>query len=113
MVSGGPSRSQRTSTRIGRADCTGMLAILGGLGAAICWAASSLASARSARRIGAWSTVAWVMLIGTAVSVPIALVAGGGASFSSTVLMLLAIAGASNVLGLVLVYTAFGAGKVA
>jgi drug/metabolite transporter (DMT)-like permease len=90
-----------------------VLAIVGGLGAAICWAMSSLASARSARRIGPWSTVAWVMLIGTAVAVPLALIAGGGATFTPTVLTLLAVAGASNVLGLALVYTAFGAGKVA
>jgi drug/metabolite transporter (DMT)-like permease len=53
------------------------------------------------------------MLIGTAIAVPLALVGGGGAAFSSTLVLLLAIAGASNVLGLVLVYTAFGAGKVA
>jgi drug/metabolite transporter (DMT)-like permease len=90
-----------------------VLAIVGGLGAALCWATSSLASARSARRIGAWSTVAWVMLIGTAVAAPLAFVAGGGATFTPTVLTLLVIAGASNVLGLALVYTAFGAGKVA
>jgi drug/metabolite transporter (DMT)-like permease len=90
-----------------------VLAIVGGLGAAICWAMSSLASARSARRIGPWSTVAWVMLIGTAVAVPMTLVAGGGARFTPAVVALLAVAGASNVLGLVLVYTAFGSGKVA
>src|SRR2546422_7477451 len=72
-----------------------------------------MASARSARRIGAWSTVAWVMLIGTAIAVPATFAVGGGATFTSTVVMLLVISGVSNVVGLVLVYTAFGAGKVA
>jgi len=90
-----------------------MLAIFGGVGAALCWAASSLSSARSARRIGAWSTLAWVMLIGTVVSVPATVAFGGGASLTTELLLLLVISGVSNIAGLLLVYTAFSDGKVA
>lgn len=90
-----------------------MLAILGGLGAALCWALSSLASARSARRIGAWSTVAWVMLIGSAIAIPVTFVAGGRPTLSGTAVVLLVASGLSNVVGLVLIYSAFRIGKVA
>jgi len=90
-----------------------VLAILGGFGAALCWATSSLASARSSRLIGSWATLGWVMLIGTLVAVPATLLWGGGADLSPSALQLLAISGVANVVGLLLAYTAFQGGKVA
>ena len=90
-----------------------MLAILGGLGAAICWAMSSMASARAARSIGSWATLGWVMLIGTAITVPATVLTGGGAEIGPEALWLLVVAGVSNVVGLLLAYTAFQRGKVA
>lgn len=90
-----------------------MLAILGGLGAAICWATSSMAAARSARLIGSWATVGWVMLIGVLIAVPATVVGGAGANLTPDALALLGISGAGNVVGLLLAYTAFKAGKVA
>ena len=41
-----------------------MTAILGGVGAAFCWAGATLCSSRSSREIGASSVLAWVMLVG-------------------------------------------------
>ena len=90
-----------------------MLAILGGLGAALSWATSSMASARSARLIGSWATLGWVMLIGTLIAVPATIVGGAGANLTPQALALLAISGAANVVGLLLAYTAFKGGKVA
>ena len=90
-----------------------MLAILGGLGAAICWATSSMAAARSARLIGSWATVGWVMLIGILIAVPATIVGGAGANLTPEALTLLGISGAGNIVGLLLAYTAFKAGKVA
>ncbi|HET7029926.1 MAG TPA: DMT family transporter [Candidatus Limnocylindrales bacterium] len=90
-----------------------MLAILGGLGAALCWATSSMASARASRAIGAWATLGWVMLIGTAMSIPATLLWGGGANLTGEALILLAISGAANVVGLLLAYAAFQRGQVA
>ena len=90
-----------------------MLAILGGFGAALSWAGSSLASSRSSRMIGAWATVGWVMLIGTLISVPATILWGGGAVFTPIAIQLLVISGAANVVGLLLAYTAFQRGKVA
>lgn len=91
----------------------GLFAILGGLGAAICWATSSMAAARSARLIGSWATVGWVMLIGVLIAVPATIVGGAGANLTPDALLLLGISGAGNVVGLLLAYTAFKAGKVA
>ncbi len=90
-----------------------MLAILGGLGAALCWATSSMASARASRAIGAWATLGWVMLIGTAISVPATFLWGGGADLTRENLLLLGISGAANVIGLLLAYAAFQRGQVA
>ena len=53
------------------------------------------------------------MLIGTLIAVPATLLWGGGADFTPTALTLLAISGAGNIVGLLLAYTAFKAGKVA
>jgi drug/metabolite transporter (DMT)-like permease len=90
-----------------------VLAILGGFGAALCWATSSMASARASRAIGAWATLGWVMLIGTALALPATVLWGGGAKLTADALVLLAISGAANVAGLLLAYAAFRRGKVA
>jgi len=90
-----------------------MLAIVGGLGAAVCWAVSSLSASRSARAIGSWATLGWVMLLGTVIAVPATVIWGGGATIGPEALVLLVLAGASNVVGLLLAYTALQRGKVA
>jgi drug/metabolite transporter (DMT)-like permease len=87
-----------------------VIAIVSGLIAALAFAASLLAATFAARRIGAGSTVALVMLLGF----PIALLAAlsdttglGGASYGW-----LAIAGIGNVVGLGLEYAALRVGRV-
>jgi drug/metabolite transporter (DMT)-like permease len=95
------------------ADFADVLAILGGLGAAVCWATSSMASARSSRLIGSWATLGWVMLLGALIAVPATIVAGGGADLTPTALQLLGISAVGNIVGLLLAYTAFQGGKVA
>ncbi len=113
MVANDPGSGHSEATGPDRADFPIVLAILGGLGAAFCWATSSMASARSARVIGSWATLGWVMLIGTAMAIPATFVAGGGATFDATAIILLVVSGISNVVGLLLAYTAFQRGKVA
>lgn len=97
----------------GLAHFAAMLAILGGLGAAFCWATSSMASARSSRMIGAWATLGWVMLIGTAMTLPATVLWGGGADLTPEAFVLLGVSGAANIIGLLLAYVAFQRGKVA
>ena len=53
-----------------------VIAILGGLGAALSWAVTALTAARSSRLIGSSSTLAWVMLTGLVVVGPFALAEG-------------------------------------
>ncbi len=89
----------------------GVIPILGGLGAAICWSVSILCSARSARLIGAASTLGWVMLVGGVVTVP-AIAIAGPVTLGSRELALLAVSGVSNVVGILFVLTALRSGKV-
>lgn len=88
-----------------------MLAVVAGLGAATAFAASTLASTRSSRLIGALPTVGWV----TAVGLPLALAAAAvdRTGLSLAALPWLAIAGIGNVAGLVLAYRALRVGPVA
>lgn len=90
-----------------------MLAIVGGLVAALCWATSSMASARASRLVGSWATLGWVMLIGTLVTVPLTIIFGSGADLTPDAITLLVISGAANVVGLLFAYSAFRRGQVA
>jgi drug/metabolite transporter (DMT)-like permease len=89
-----------------------VIAILGGFGAALCWAAAILASSRSSRLIGAWSTLAWVMIVGCGVALP-AVVLTGPVELDGGQIGLIATSGVMNVAGLLCAYTALRRGKVA
>ena len=88
-----------------------MIAIAGGLGAALAWATTTLCSTRASRTIGALPTLAWVMLVGLVPAVPAVLTAGGDIPRGSS-LGWLAVAGFGNVAGLGLVYAAVQRGKI-
>lgn len=90
-----------------------MIAILGGLGAAVAWAISTLCSARSSRMVEPLSVVALVMLVGLLVTAPIAAADGVPATLDGASGTWLLISGAGNVAGLVLAYNAFRIGQVA
>jgi drug/metabolite transporter (DMT)-like permease len=90
-----------------------MIAILGGLATAVLWASTLLGSARASRLIGPWSTLAWVMLIGLAVALPLVLLTGTDVRLTNGDLLNLAIAGVANSGGLLLGYAALRRGKVA
>lgn len=87
-VSGAPGRSPERCPRL-----VAVIAIVGGLATAVLWAMTLLASARASRLIGPWSTLAWVMLIGLAVAVPLILLTGSAVSLTQGNLVYLAIAG--------------------
>ena len=89
-----------------------MIAIVGGLATAVLWATTLLGSARSARLIGSWSTLAWVMLVGLAISVPLVIVTSPPVQLTTEQLVYLSAAGIANAGGLLLVYTALQRGKV-
>jgi drug/metabolite transporter (DMT)-like permease len=89
-----------------------VIAILGGLGAAVMWATSTLTSSRSSRIIGPSSTVAWMMLIGLACAVPLAAVSGPMPAVTPALAGWLAGSGVGGVVGLLFVYRGLRIGKV-
>ena len=89
-----------------------MIAVIGGLGAAVCWAATTLCASRSTKLIGGPSALAWVMLVGFVVAAPLTVASGIPESLGGHELGWLAIAGAGNVGGLLLNYGALRIGKV-
>jgi len=90
-----------------------VIAILEGFVAAACWAGAALSATRGSRLIGAWSALAWVMLTGFAIVVPLTAVEGVPNGLGLRELVLLGVSGAGNVVGLLLEYSALRIGKVA
>ena len=89
-----------------------MFAILGGFAAAAFWTVTTLCSSRSSRLIGSVSVLAWVMIVGLAVTAPAAAIEGLPANLDRTIVAWLLISGVGNVGGLLLVYEALRIGKV-
>jgi drug/metabolite transporter (DMT)-like permease len=87
-------------------------AIIGGLGAAVLWAAATLCSSRSSRMIGSRLVLGWVMIVGVVVGLPIAIASPGPATVEPSTLGLLGLAGICYVIGLQLTYAALRIGKV-
>jgi drug/metabolite transporter (DMT)-like permease len=88
-----------------------MIAIVGGLGAALCWAIATLASSRSSRMVGAASVLAWVMIVGLVVSAIPAAIARP-VNLETEHIVELVLAGASYTAGLLLAYMALMTGRV-
>lgn len=86
-------------------------AIAFGLCTAVAFAASSLIGSRAVRMIGPWSLVAWMMIVGLVVTIPITLVSPMP-EFTAATTGWWILAGAGNVTGLVLANAAFRVGKV-
>jgi len=88
-----------------------MVAILGGLGAALAFASSTLCSSRSSRLIGAGPALAWVALVGLVVTLPAATLAARP-DVDAAAGAWLGLAGVGNAAGLLLTYLALRSGKV-
>ena len=88
-----------------------MVAILGGLGAAMSWAIATLASSRSSRMIGPISVLGWVMAVGLATAIVPALLARPVA-LDLPMFAALVIIGLSHNAGLLLAYGALSIGRV-
>jgi drug/metabolite transporter (DMT)-like permease len=89
-----------------------LIAVLGGLGAALAFAVTTLCAARSARLLGPWSVLAWVMVVGLLVAGPVAAFNGIPKGLDRHAIAWLAIAGCGNVAGLLVTYAALQTGKV-
>lgn len=89
-----------------------MIGVLGGLGAAACWAGALLSASRATKLIDPTSVLAGVMLTGLVVVAPLAAAGGIPDSLGSRELGWLALAGLGNVAGLLFNYGALRVGKV-
>lgn len=89
-----------------------MIAIAGGLGAALSWAIATAASSRSSRLIGPSSVLAWVMLVGVVVTAPPAVLTTGPTPTPGDLALLLLYGGCYTA-GLLLAYRALNVGRVA
>lgn len=89
-----------------------MIAVLGGLGAAVCWAAGTLCAAKASRLIGARLVLSWVMLVGFVVVAPWIAASGIPDGLGGRQLVWMAVSGGGNVGGLLLAYEALRVGKV-
>jgi drug/metabolite transporter (DMT)-like permease len=90
-----------------------MIAVLGGFGAAACWAGAALCASRSTKLIGPWSVLAWVMLTGFVVVAPLTAANGIPDALGAHQVWLLGVSGVGNAGGLLLEYAALRVGKVA
>jgi drug/metabolite transporter (DMT)-like permease len=89
-----------------------VIAIVGGLAAAVCWALATVASSRSSRMIGSRVVLAWIMIVGTVVGLPLALVSGVPRDVAPEAPVLLLVAGLAYSGGLYVAYRALVIGKV-
>lgn len=87
-----------------------MVAVLGGLGAAVAWTLSTLFSSRSSRVVDPAAVVAWMAIVGLVLIAPFVIADGLPARLDAGSGGWLAVAGAGNVLGLLLVYVAYHEG---
>ena len=89
-----------------------MLAILGGVGAALAWGAATLCSSRSTRLIGPSPVLAWVMLVGLVAVAPFVALGPAPRALSAGDVAWLVVGGVGNAGGLLLEYTGLRLGKV-
>jgi len=101
-----------TTSPIGTLHTASVTAIIGGLGAAVLWAAATLCSTRSSRMLGSRVVLGWVMVVGVIVGLPLAVVSPGPSSVEPSTIALLGLAGGCYVVGLQLTYAALRIGKV-
>ena len=89
-----------------------MIAIVGGLGAAVAFATATLSSSRATKLIGPRSLLSGVMLVGLAITLPAAAAKGIPAQLDRSAWSWLAASGVGNVAGLLCAYAALRTGKV-
>jgi drug/metabolite transporter (DMT)-like permease len=89
-----------------------VIAVLGGLGAAVSFAISTLAYSRATRMLTPFVVLGWVMLVGLVLIVPAVLLFGLPVSFTADSVFWLALVGIGNVGGLLMEFLALRSGKV-
>jgi drug/metabolite transporter (DMT)-like permease len=89
-----------------------VIAVAGGLGAAVCWAIATIVSSRSSRMIGASSVLGWVMLVGVLVALGPALAVRPDGVLDPAAAVLSIVSGLAYVGALYLNYRALRIGPI-
>ncbi|HEX9515725.1 MAG TPA: EamA family transporter [Streptosporangiaceae bacterium] len=89
-----------------------MTSVLGGIGTALIFTTATVCASRSTRMIGPTSVLSWVMLVGLVILGPVVAASGVPPHLQAGSFVFLAVAGVTNVLGLLLAYRALRIGKV-
>ena len=89
-----------------------VIAVVGGLGAALCWAIATMSTSRSSKMIGPSSVLAWVMTIGAVVALVPAVFERPDGPLDPGSIWMAVIAGIAYIIGLSLIYRALQIGPV-
>jgi len=89
-----------------------MIAVLAGLTAAVMWGLSTVVASRSTKAIGSQGALAWVMLIGGAMTLALMPLSGLPHGISNSAWAWAVAAGAGSAFGLSMMYRALRIGKV-
>ncbi len=106
------ARVTATSRGVGTRTLGGVIAVIGGLGAALAWALATLAAARASRVIGPWSTTGLVVFVGLLITLPLLLFEQPAEPIGANDLAWLVVAGLGYAVGMIFNYTALAGGKV-
>jgi drug/metabolite transporter (DMT)-like permease len=113
-----PARTRSHEAVDGARTLRAVIAVAGGLGAALCWALATIVSSRSSKLIGPSAVLGWVMLVGAVAAFVPALVVrpaddvGDLGGLAGAPAVLAVVAGAAYVGGLYLNYRALRIGPV-
>ncbi|MEI7778551.1 MAG: DMT family transporter [Actinomycetes bacterium] len=89
-----------------------MAAVLGGLGAAVCWAIATICGSRSSRIAGSAAALGWIALLGLLAALPIFAFNTTGIHLTASTWGWLLLTGAGNMVGLFFEYQGFRRGPV-
>jgi len=89
-----------------------VIAVVGGLGAALCWAIATMSTSRSSKMIGPSSVLAWVMTIGAVVALVPAVFERPDGPLDPGSVWMAVISGIAYIIGLSLIYRALQIGPV-
>jgi drug/metabolite transporter (DMT)-like permease len=89
-----------------------VIAVVGGLGAALCWAIATMSTSRSSKMIGPSSVLAWVMVVGAVIAFVPALVVRPEGDLDPAAVVLAVVAALAYIGGLSIMYRALRNGPV-
>jgi drug/metabolite transporter (DMT)-like permease len=112
MVAEAPSGGSAGGPPSGARTLASVIAVVGGLGAALCWAIATMSTSRSSKMVGPSSVLAWVMAIGAVVAFVPAVFERPEGPLDPGAIWMAVIAGIAYIIGLSLIYRALQIGPV-